>query len=400
MSIKASVGLSQGDDSHAVGANAAQEALERLGVPKADILFVFSSSQYDQEKMLAGIRSVTMDTLLVGCSTAGEITTEGPVPRASVAIMAVKADGVSFFAGVGELIGEGAHQAGAALADSITKQAQGATLGACIMLSDVLTGNGADVVKGAISGLGDLVPIVGGAAGDDFEFRQTFQYLNDKVYSGAVVGVALSGAFKMGTGVRHGWIPIGLPKRVTRSEGSVLHELDGRPAISLYEEYFGPEQAAELKQETLARLAIMYPLGMRVKGSDEFLIRDPIFANATGSITCAAEIPEGSDIRLMIGSREEALRVAREAAANALAQLAGATPKAVIIFSSVARSKLFGERNGEEINVVQEIVGQDIPLVGFYTYGEHAPLGKEVCIGEHCNSVFHNETIVVVILGE
>ncbi len=400
MSIKAGVGIAQGEDAYTAGANACQEAFDKLGESSPNVVLVFSSVEYDQEKMLQGVRSVSRDAILVGCSTAGEITTEGPAKHHSVAVMALRGDGVSFFAGVGEHIVDGPSEAGKAVADAVRGQAPAGKLDAFIMLPDVLVGNGADIVRGVLQGLGAHFPIVGGAAGDDFEFKKTYQYLNDKLYSGAVVGLGLSGSFKMGIGVKHGWVPVGSPKRVTKSIGSVLHELDGAPAIKIYEDYFGADNLGELRSQTLAKLAITYPLGMQVEGSDELLIRDPLTVDANGSITCAAEIPEGAEIRLMIGSREEAIKVAKEAATLAVADLRGSIPKAVIIFNCIARSKLFGERSGEEIFAIQEAVGRDTPLIGFYTYGEQAPLGGEVRNMEKCNPAFHNETVVICVLGD
>ena len=52
---------------------------------------------------------------------------------------------------------------------------------------------------------------MGGASGDDFQFKQTYQYLNNTVYSDSVVGLGLTGDFKIGIGVKHGWIPVGAP---------------------------------------------------------------------------------------------------------------------------------------------------------------------------------------------
>jgi hypothetical protein len=101
----------------------------------------------------------------------------------------------------------------------------------------------------------------------------------------------------------------------------------------------------------------------------------------------------------MIGSTEEAVKVAREAAQTALKQLEGAAPQAIIIFNCIARNKLFGERSGEEINAIQEVLGRDVPLIGFYTYGEQAPLGGEVKNIEKCNPAFHNETVVITVLA-
>ena len=398
MSIKAGVGLEQGTDSYVVGTNACQGAIDELGGAKADLLVVFSSSKYDQEKVLEGVRSVSGEALLVGSSTAGEITTKGPSKENSVAVMAVSAPNVKFFAGVGEDIAKDNRVAGKKAAEEVKKQA-GEALKAFIMLPDVLTGNGAEIVRGVLETLGEHFLVVGGASGDDFEFKKTYQYLNDRVYSGAVVGLGLTGDFKIGIGVKHGWIPVGESFTVTKSSGSVLHEINNKPAIKIYEDYFGEEEAKVLRTETLAKLAITYPIGMKVAGSDELLIRDPITVDEKGSITCAAEIPEGSEVRLMIGSREEAVKSAKVAAENALSQLDGSQPKAIIIFNCIARNKLFGERSGEEIDAIQSVLGSSVPLIGFYTYGEQAPLGGEVRNISKCNPAFHNETVVICVLA-
>lgn len=397
MPLTAQVGISDGEDSYAVGANAASDAVSKLG-GDPDLVIVFASVQYDQEKMLSGVRSVSKNALLVGSSTAGEITMGGPAKKHSVSVMAMKSPDIKFYAAVGENIAASPRAAGKKVGDEVKKLTT-EKLGAFIMFPDVLAGNGADTVRGVLDSLGEHFPVVGGASGDDFKFVKTYQYLNDKVYSGAVVGLGLTGTFKMGIGVKHGWIPISTPMKVTKSSGSVLHELDGRPAIDIYKNYFGEEESKQLEEEALAKLAITYPLGMVVAGSEEMLIRDPITVDEHGSITCAAEIPEGSNIQLMIGSREEAIKVAKTAAQNAVAELDGAEPKAVIIFNCIARNKLFGEHAGDEISAIQEAVGKDTPLIGFYTYGEQAPLGGEVRNIEKCNPAFHNETVVICTLG-
>src|SRR3989338_9853343 len=397
--LKAGVGASYGDDPYAVGVNACQDAIEQLGDTNPDLLIVFSSVKYDQEKMLSGVKSVAPNALLVGSSTSGEITTAGPLKEHSIAVMAIKSPGIKYFIGVGEDISANPRLAGKAAADKVKMQA-GASLKAFMMIPDVLVGNGADIVRGVLDSLGAHFPVVGGASGDDFAFKKTYQYVNDKVYSGSVVGLGLVGDFKIGIGVKHGWIPIGEPIKVTKSAGAVIHEINGAPAVKIYEDYFGAEEAKVLHTEALAKLAITYPLGMKVAGSDELLIRDPITVDEKGSITCAAEIPEGSEIRLMIGSREEAVKVAKNAAENAVAQLEGSAPKAVIIFNCIARNKLFGDKSGEEIAAIQEAVGKQVPLIGFYTYGEQAPLGGEVKNIEKCNSAFHNETVVICVLAD
>jgi len=392
--IKARVGRSNNPDATKAGAEAAKEALTEAG-GKSKLIIVFSTVAYDQEKMLKGVRSVSKEIPLVGCSDFGEITTEGPVSKHMV-VMALSSDTIDFTIGVGDGTDKDSHKAGAMAAREVKKKAKEPP-SLFIMLLDGLAENGAAAVRGVQEVFGKNFPIMGGSAGDDFLFKKTYQYYNDQVLSNAMVGIGFSGKFSFGVGVRHGWEPIGLPMKVTKAKGGKLIEVNNRPALSIYEDYFG-KKAEELIKEPIARMAYTYPLGMSVEGSPEFLIRDVVIANEKGEITCAAEIPEGSEIRLMLGDYEKAIQAAKGAAENALTQLKGVSPKAIFIFNCVARYKLLGARIGEEIAAIQNVLGKDVPLIGFYTYGEQAPLGG--VLGPECFSVFHNETMALMVLGE
>lgn len=392
MAMQTGVGKSASKDSFLAGKESCQKALAKLK-NKADFLLVFTSAFFDQKEVTKGIQSVSKNAKMIGCSTSGEITNEG-VAKNSVVVLAIQTDNINFVTAVGGDIKVGAEQAGQVLAENLVKN--GKNINSLIMLTDVLVGNGAAVVRGIQKVLGKKFLIIGGAAGDDFQFKQTFEFCDGQVFSGTVVGVGLSGDFVKGVGVKHGWDSIGLPMKVTKSEGTVLKELDGKPAISIYEDYFGAK-AKDLRKEPLARMAITYPLGMAVAGSDELLIRDPITVDENGWITCAAEIPQDSDVRLMIGSKEKAIKAAKEAAKCALSQLKGKKPKAIILFNCIARQKLFGRNANKEIEAIKEVLGKDVPLIGFYTYGEQAPLGGDM---KKCFSCFHNETDVILVLGE
>ncbi len=399
MAIYAGTSISKAKDAYQAGYEACKSAVEKAGGGKPDMTVVFASSSFDQGKLVEGVREASEKAPLVGCTDAGEITDEGPSQK-SVGVMAIRADNIQFFSGLGRDIQKGARAAGQAVAQEVKDKA-GETLQAFVMLPDVLTGNGAETVRGVLDVLGPHFPVVGGAPGDDFLFEKTYEYRDDEVISGAVAGLGLSGNFVMGAGVRHGWMPIGIPMRATKSQGSILYELDGKPAVSIYEDYFG-KKAEELKQEPLARMAITYPLGIKIPELDEYLIRDPITVDANGAITCAAEIPEGSEIRLMIGSREKAIEAAQEAARKLMKdfEVQQAQPKCALMFNCIAREKLFGQRAHEEIRAVMEIIGKKVPLLGFYTYGEQAPIGGEIRNREKCNPRFYNETMVIFGIGE
>ena len=391
--IKAGVGRSSNPDAIKAGAEACQTAMNQTG-GEANLVIVFSTVAYDQTKILKGVRSVSKKIPLVGCSDSGEITTEGPVSK-HVAVTALASDTIEFSIGIGEGTDKDSHKAGAMAAKEVKKKAKKAP-SLFMMLLDGLAENGAAAVRGVQEVFGKNFPIIGGSAGDDFLFKKTYEYCNDQVLVNTAIGIGLSGKFSFGVGVRHGWEPIGLPMKVTKAKGGKLIEINNRPALSIYEDYFG-KKAEELIKEPIARMAYTYPLGMSVEGSPEFLIRDVVIANEKGEITCAAEIPQGSEIRLMLGDSEKAIQAAKEAAENALTQLKGAKPKVIFVFNCVARYKLLGARIGEEIAAVQNVLGKKVPLIGFYTYGEQAPLGG--IIGPKCFSVFHNETMALMVLG-
>jgi len=210
-----------------------------------------------------------------------------------------------------------------------------------------------------------------------------------------VINIGFSGEFFFGVGVRHGWKPIGLPMKVTEAKGSRIIKVNDRSALSIYEDYFG-KKTEEIRKEPLARMAITYPLGMKIEASDEFLVRDPITVDEKGAITCAAEVPEGSEVNLMIGSKDEAIKAAAKAAVIAKEQLKGNPPAAIIVFNCIARNKLFGRYASKEIETIKSILGENVPLIGFYTYGEIAPFGIS---GKYRKSYFHNETVVIVAIG-
>ncbi|MCK5332388.1 FIST C-terminal domain-containing protein [Candidatus Parcubacteria bacterium] len=393
MTTKTKVGSSSNLDPSQAGKDACLQAIEGLKNPK--LLIVFSSSGYDQQEMLSAIREVSGDIPLIGCSSSGEIIGSGPLSK-SVAIMAIESDSMNCVVAEGESIKPNPKEAGIKMANKLVEQTEGASIDSVIMLIDVLTGNGADAVRGVNSVLGKDTLIVGGAAGDDFSFKETFVYLNDKVLPSSIVGAGFYGDNIMTVGVRHGWVPIGNPMKVTKSQGAIIEEIDGKPALSIYEDYFGEEEAKSLKNEALAKMALTYPLGMTTADNDELLLRAPISADDNGAITCAAEVPEGSEVRLMIGSKDEAIAAAKEAAKNALENLNGKKPAGVIVFNCIARQKLFSRHAKDEIDAIKEVLGKDIPVIGFYTYGEIAPInGKNDII---CR--FHNETAVITVIGE
>jgi hypothetical protein len=70
------------------------------------------------------------------------------------------------------------------------------------------------------------------------------------------------------------------------------------------------------------------------------------------------------------------------------------------MFNCIAREKLFSQKAKDEIAAVMEIIGRDVPLLGFYTYGEIVPIAGESRDSAKISTRFYNETIVLCAIGE
>lgn len=393
MSTWVGVGHSKQPDSYQAGREAAAAALRAMGFSAADLVLTFASVRFEQAALLSGIRSVTHEAALIGCSTAGEITAEGPAKR-SVVVVTFQSDCLTALTGQGGALDTAPRAAGVQAAAH--RPARMPDPKVFLAFPDGLSGNPAEALRGLQESLGTSFPIVGASAGDDFLFQQTYQYCDATVASNRLVGVLLGGPIVVGIGARHGWRPLGKPRFVTRALANVVHELDGRSAVNLYEEYFGPG-AQELRQGTLARMTTIYPLGLPIPGEEEYLLRNVLRMTPEGSLVYAGEVPEGSAVRLMMGSKEHALAAARRAAEGAMAGLRRAIPQVALVFSSAARARLLGREAAQEIQCIREVVGPRVPIAGFYGYGELAPLSSARYLGQ---THYQNETLVVVTLAE
>ena len=146
-----------------------------------------------------------------------------------------------------------------------------------------------------------------------------------------------------------------------------------------------------------------YPFGLidervSISGKEYFQLRCGLGVDhERGTITLAASIPEGSSLTLTAASRGDIINGAKLAAEQAKATLEGAKPEAILMFSCVGRKLVLGRRTREEVEGVRRILGEDVPIVGFYTYGEMGPIDKRQA--ELAEAKFHNETVVLWVLG-
>ncbi|MDP2910889.1 MAG: FIST N-terminal domain-containing protein [Candidatus Omnitrophota bacterium] len=380
-------GISTKLDSFMAGKEAALSSYYQIGRSDPSIIITFISAIFDQEAVIKGIYSVIRDTPLVGCSSAGSISIHGS-HKDSVAVFIISSNSIEFSCGIGYDISKNSRLAGSKAAKQAYSHAHNIKQ-AYIMLSDSLAGNNTDTLRGSQEILGTRFPIIGGGA--------AYQYINNEIFTDSTAGVLVSGDIRLGIGKSIGWQPIGKPHKVTKAKLNIIKEIDKKIAVELYEEYF-EKSFEEIKNEGIAKLGINYPIGIRLANKDrDYLTRVPLGIEENGSLILNGDIREGEDISLMIGDKDLILESARKASMEALNDIKNAKIKFALVFSDIARLLLLRKDADKEIDIVKEVIGRNIPILGCYTSGEYAPFDTAELKGQ-CH--FNNHSISVVLFSE
>lgn len=323
---------------------------------------------------------------VIGCSSSGEIFGTAMVDHSlAVAVIQFEHTTLAIATTPVELV-ETSYAAGQAIAEQLNRP----DLHGVFILSDGLKVNGSEMVRGLNSILLNSVIVTGGLAGDGDRFKRTWVIKQGRLVSGYVSAVGLYGERVMiGHGSKGGWDIFGPERRITRSQGNILYELDGKPALELYKEYLG-EYAADLPASSFH-----FPLSLRANRSDPKTVVRTVLAidEQNQAVISAGDIPQGYLAQLMRGNFDRLVDGAAEAALMTRRQDADANPTLSIAISCVGRRLVLGERTEEEIEAVLDELPPGVHQIGFYSYGEISPYDTG-----HCD--LHNQTMTLTTISE
>lgn len=353
---------------------------------KPDVAFAFGSRNVlKKPACIEALRAAFPGTILIGCSTAGEIcgTT---VQDGTLSVTAVRFDHtrVRFAREVVPNCAE-THEAARRVARALDDE----QLVSVFVLSDGLNIRGSELIAGLIDTLPPHVVVTGGMAADGSEFCETVVVSEHGIEKNTIVAVGFYGTrLKVGHGSVGGWDPFGPYRRITRASGNVLHELDGKSALALYKRYLGDHAAS------LPGAALFFPLSVSRTRNEPAIVRGVISIDeAAETMTCAGDLPEGGYAQLMRANVDRlvdgALGAARAAQDGGELQ-----PNLAMLISCSGRRLVLRQRVEEEVEAVREVLGPQTTLSGFYSYGEIAPSAR----GTPCE--LHNQTMTLVTLAE
>lgn len=395
MSINAGVGISSEADLIIAAREATGQARVNLGGKKIDLAVCFSTINFAFPSLLKTISVFLNDCPIIGCSTQALITNSGIIQE-GVTVMLLSFSEDTFFntACVREIKSKGSMSAGEEMSEKLLYGFKGVRRDVGIIFYDGLMEDSTHLLYGLQEKLGKSFPIVGGCASDNLAFKNTYIYYNREVLSDAACGILLGGKINFGIGAKHGWKPLGKPRRVTSSFANAVFEIDNKPAAEVYKEYLAAD-IEELKKG-LKRISILYPIGIHIPGEEEYLLRNLLVIRKDGALIFQGAVPQGSEIRLMIGTKESCLSAASQALSDAKKENAGKEFDFAMVFDSVSRHMLLGRQAKKELDIIRGGLAMDTPVAGIYTYGEHAPSRS---LNYQGVSRLHNQTITILGIG-
>jgi methyl-accepting chemotaxis protein len=388
METKVATALVSGSSKNAVE-QIASEFHRSLDGAEPRLIAVFASTSQPLGEVVEGMSFRFPKATLLGASTAGEFTERGDA-KGSVAAFAVAGD-FRVYGGVGTGLKANPERAVLEAIDGVPRELNGYPHRTGLLLLDPLAGNGEEATLVAGSVLGSDVPLAGGAAGDDLKMASTEVAWGARAVTDAVVVAQIFSKAPLGLGVCHGHRPLSTQLRVTKATGSVVSELDGKPAWQVWREHTRARAKSQgidvdaLPHDQEGAFLLRYEAGLAV--GDEYKIRAPLSRNADGSIQFACGIPEGAVIRITESGAENQVASAREAARRARLRVKGPVAGA-IVFDCICRNLILGDDFTRAVRGISDELG-GAPLAGFETYGEIALDAGDM-------SGFHNTTSVVL----
>jgi len=349
------------------------------------LLFFGSPDKPIVEQQLEILRKKFPESLMVGCSSAGEIFADA-VYDESISLSVIQFEDVRLELAIEQI---SASNDSYAAGENLARILKNDQLSSVLILSDGLHVNGTKLIAGLTNILPAEIVITGGLAGDGGDFKETWVWSNGAMSNGQICAVGFYGD-RMGVshGSQGGWDALGPEREVTRSTDNVLYELDGQPALQLYKKYLGD------RADGLPATGLLFPLAITDEDEENDIVRTILAVDENdNSITFAGDIPQGSLVRLMRANFDRLIDGAADAAVHIKTDGYKGGPLLNIAISCVGRRLVLGPRTDEEIEAVVNVLPDDTKQIGFYSYGEISPLTNGRCD-------LHNQTMTLTLIWE
>ncbi|MES2762521.1 MAG: FIST N-terminal domain-containing protein [Bacteroidota bacterium] len=384
METKAGVGYSELFDSFSAGKECATEAVKNLEGRPIAIAVIFTTVRHDAKAFQQGIKEIIgADTKLIGGYSVGIITNSNlGYDGYQSGILCICSDTMNFDTIIEHNLSVNEYDCG----KKITAQLKNKTfegdpfLFLCYDAVDRSSGklkmNMATPLCKALNEDIDCrtFPIFGAGLTGDMMFRPTKQWLDNDIFDNSAIGLIFSGSAKIDSVIMHGCEPASDYHIVTKTNGTLILEIDHIPALDFIQSLVG---------ESLSFEDFGFFLTISMNRGDKYSKFDPknfsnrmcvnVNKDTRSIIMVEPDIVEGTEIIFMRRSVDfEYMKTATKGLVEKIKN-EGKTPRFALYIDCAGRAAHYYGSDIEDASILQKHLN-DIPLFGFYSGVEIARL--------------------------
>jgi small ligand-binding sensory domain FIST len=348
---------------------------------------IFCTGKHDALRFRDGIREVIgLECLIVGGFAVGIITADAASYdgyECGVALLAGDGISVDAFAETGLQGGEA--RVGEALGRKLSSAGANADSDVLLFYDAVHHFEGqaklnmaTPLLRGMFQNLSAEPRLAGMGMLGDMQLLPTWQFCGDQILQQSAIALLLHGNLEMDITVMHGCRPAGRYHEITKAEGPVVLEIDGKPALRVIQEMLGADSGL-----THEDYAFFVTLGVN-KGDRFAEFKEDNYANRMcigvdlareGLIMFENDLTPGTLVQLMRRSMDFAYLKPRTDGLFAKIAAAGRTPVLAFYIDCAGRAAAYCGLDAEEADEVRKAVPVEVPLLGVYSGVEIAPIG-------------------------
>lgn len=383
--LKAAVGQVEGIDTLDVIRKVIKQATENLGqvTPQAGILF--AGIEFDHQLLLKELHKILPDLELIGCTTAGNFTSDFKFSEFSVSLLLFYSNDIEIKIGLGPNVRENPQEAVKTALESARKKLKSEEK-LCFFFPDGAATESNQLLTALESSLSPKCQTFGGCSARHGAFNTPpKQFYKQQVVQNSLPLMLIAGDIDHAFSISHSWSPVGKIQNITTAKGKELEKIGNTKALDYFKNYLG----------THSQPSSEFPLAIYEENNQEFYLRVPVAYNEQkGSVSFGAYLPEKAEVQLTKATSEQILQNSESSILEAKNKYPGSIPAAALVFSCNARKGILGTKAAQELELLQKHLPQETPITGFYGFAEFSPLSPE----KKCQ--LHHTTMVTLLIGD
>lgn len=387
---KLAIAHSNNQDAFHAATHIAETAMRSGGLTRPDLIIAFCAGKMDHEQFFRGLKNLVGSHVpIIGGSSIGIITNKVISYKGFPAAAAlIQSDTMEFMVKAVGGLDQREFSAGQKLSEAFPHSQKEKVLLAFYDSVRVPASENAPPVLNSsaplIAGMEDVLqrelPIIGAGLLGDYAFSPTRQFCGSFVADQHAVACLVSGRISVYHAIMHGCVPLdGVYRRITRIQGSVLYELDGKPIVPLINDIYGSTDWQSQRPVNFLTIGVNHGKRYGLPQESSFVNRliTGVIPDGSGIGMFEPDLAPDREIQFMIRDNKMMVSSVRENTTKLLGKIQAdqKRPLFALYIDCAGRTAELSYTEEEEAAEVQKILNHlNIPLLGFYSGVEIAPL--------------------------